>query len=419
MSSRNIAQQRVRLFAQSIDRSFHHAPRAVCVCMAALDFPQPLKRKRQRLGALQKRTYAKIPTFNQLPRKNVGPVDERRTIDQVDGVLNDILKTIQSPVAPSETGILKALSVCEDLAKYSKKVRDSSETQGKLEATPAENLLFLDERDGESEANSHKTAAPAAAEGERVMDRLSKIVHTIISSPNVFITPKILDTYVRIQSLLKRPETLAEAFELYANKPIQTPGTSRVKYSVPNPNKVSAAVPLKIATAALQAAIQAEDLVSCFDIIKSTTCKPAFRRSKFVRRALLPLSGLSLAPLAAYTIASQLADYQDTMSKEMATNVVFAGLLSYVCFTSVLGMVAITTANDQMDRVTWADGTPLRDRWIREEERAMVDQVAIAWGFRRRDRRGEEEGVEWEAIKEFAGLRRMIVDRVSLMDNME
>ena len=387
--------------------------------MAALEFPQPLNCRRQRPETLQKRTYAKISTFNQLPRKNVGPVDEMLSIDQVDYVLNEILKTIQSPVALGETLILKALSVCEDLAKYSKKMKDSLETQGKLKATPAENLLFLDERDGDSSASLHRTAAPTAAKVEKVMDQISKVVYTIISTPNVFITPKILDSYVRVQSLLKRPKTLAEAFELYANKPIQEPGTLRTKYYAPNPNKVSAAVPLNIATAALQAAIQAKDLVSCFDIIKSTACKPAFRRSKFVRRALLPLSGLSLAPLAAYTIAAQLADFQDTMSKEMATNVVFAGLLSYLCFTAALGMVAITSANDQMDRVTWADGTPLRDRWIREEERAMIDQVAIAWGFRQRDRRGEEEGVEWEAIKEFAGLRRMIVDRVSLMDHME
>ena len=387
--------------------------------MAPLDFAQPLKRKRQCPEDLRKGTHAKISTFNQTPRRKVGVVDERRTIDQIDGVLNDILKRIQSPVTPSETAVLEALNSCEDLAKYSKKVRDSSKTQGKLEATPAENLLFLDERDGASEANSRKNAAPAATKGEEVMDQLSKTVYTIISSPNVFITPKILDTYVRIQSLLKRPETIAEAFELYANKPIPKPGTSPVKYFLPNPNKVSAAVPLKVATAALQTAIQAKDLVACFDIIKSTACKPAFRRSKFVRRALLPLSGLSLAPLATYTIAAQLADFQDTMSKEMATNVVFAGLLSYVCFTAALGMIAITTANDQMDRVTWADGTPLRDRWLREEERAMIDQVANAWGFRRKDRRGEEEGVEWEAIKEFAGLRRMIVDRVSLMEHME
>ena len=103
----------------------------------------------------------------------------------------------------------------------------------------------------------------------------------------------------------------------------------------------------------------------------------------------------------------------------MARNMIFAGTLAYVGFTAMIGFVAITTSNDQMKRVTWATGLPLRERWLREEERALVDKLAIAWGFQDEFRRGEEEGQDWEALKEWAGLRGMIVDRVSLMEGME
>ncbi|KAL8976496.1 MAG: hypothetical protein Q9177_006844 [Variospora cf. flavescens] len=81
--------------------------------------------------------------------------------------------------------------------------------------------------------------------------------------------------------------------------------------------------------------------------------------------------------------------------------------MAYVGFTATIGAVAVTTANDQMDRVTWATGTPLRDRWTREEERMLIDRVAGAWGFQQRWRRGEEEGQDWEALREWIGMRGM------------
>ena len=85
----------------------------------------------------------------------------------------------------------------------------------------------------------------------------------------------------------------------------------------------------------------------------------------------------------------------------------------------MLGLVALTTANDQMERVTWRVGTPLRWRWLREEERAMLDRVALAWGLKERWRRGEEDSVEWEALREWVALRSMVLDNPALMDGME
>jgi cytochrome c oxidase assembly factor CtaG len=155
------------------------------------------------------------------------------------------------------------------------------------------------------------------------------------------------------------------------------------------------------------------------DIIEAAYTTKAFQRAKFVRKGLLPATGLAVAPVAAYTIASQLAILQTTMDSAMATNVAFAGILAYVGFTATIGVVAVTTANDQMDRVTWAPGVPLRERWIREEERAAIDKVAGAWGFRESWRRGEEEGEDWDALREWIGQKSMMLDRVELMEGME
>lgn len=107
------------------------------------------------------------------------------------------------------------------------------------------------------------------------------------------------------------------------------------------------------------------------------------------------------------------------MDPTAATNMAFAGILAYVGFTATIGVVAVTTSNDQMDRITWATGTPLRERWLREEERALIDQVAGAWGFKDLSKRGEEEGRDWETLREWVGMRGMMLDRVELMEGME
>lgn len=103
----------------------------------------------------------------------------------------------------------------------------------------------------------------------------------------------------------------------------------------------------------------------------------------------------------------------------MATNIAMAGFLTYTAAVGTVGYVALTTANDQMVRVTWAMGVPLWERWVREEERGAIDKISQAWGFASKDKWGEEEGEEWEYLKEFCGLRGMMLDRVELMDGME
>ena len=56
---------------------------------------------------------------------------------------------------------------------------------------------------------------------------------------------------------------------------------------------------------------------------------------------------------------------------------------------------------------------------MREEERAAMDKVVQAWGFSETWRHGEEEGEEWEYLKDWIGERGGVVDRVELMEGME
>lgn len=128
---------------------------------------------------------------------------------------------------------------------------------------------------------------------------------------------------------------------------------------------------------------------------------------------------MATAPVACYSIASWASSLQNTMDPSTATGIAFAAGLAYVGGVSSIGVLAITTANDQMERVTWLPGVPLRHRWLREEERAAMDKVALAWGFKNIDYRGEEEGEEWEALREFIGMRGMILDRTDLMPGMQ
>lgn len=341
---------------------------------------------------------------------------DRLYVERELGRVYDAVQAIlESSTIPSQTAVQASLEACEFLAES---VSDEVEVEAQA-TTPTSGLLDLEEQRKRSDGSTSNARALDVAMRHRAADRLAEIAYNIVTTPQVFITPELLSVYVRTQTLLGRPETIPPIFILYASKPIPIPNTFPIKYRSSNPNKASFAVPLSIANTALDSAIQKKKLSICFDIINTSVCTSASRRSKFLKRALVPVSGLALAPAAAFSGASQWAVWQDTMDYDMARNVLFTGLLAYVSFTATLGVVAITTANDQMDRVTWASGTPLRERWLREEERAMADRVACAWGFQESWRRGEEEGRDWQSLREWTGLRRMVLDKVELMEGME
>lgn len=281
-------------------------------------------------------------------------------------------------------------------------------------AGAASALLSLDESPRNKKIPAH-TVPPMI---QRTIYELSKSAHLTVKHPFVFITPEVLDVYTEIQAHLGKAESFPDVFYLYANKPIPQ-GSSTITYSKQNPNKISNAIPVHIGDRALQTAIDSKEMSAAMGIVDLTYTTTAFHRAKFLRKGLIPASAVALAPLAAYTLAIQLSGLQTTMDGAMATNVAFVGILGYTFFTGTIGIVALTTANDQMERVTWAPGMPLRERWMREEERAAIDKIAVSWGFKEVWRRGEEEGKDWEALREWIGVKGMILDRVELMDGME
>lgn len=324
---------------------------------------------------------------------------------------NTLLKSSTETIS-SEKVVLEVLHTCRLIA--AEVAGEPAESPEKKGATAAALLLSLAAR------GSKKLQVQRLSRGSQfLVDELSEVLFSIVAHEAVFISPEILEAYISTQSCLGKPETFPGVFYLYANKPIPIEGSSPLKFKTQNPNKVNNAIPIVVADQALQAAIGARELDAAMDIVDTAHAQTAFRRAKFIRKGLVPAIGIALAPVAAYGVASQLSLLQNSVEPDMATNVAFAGLLAYMGFTGTIGMVAVTTANDQMDRVTWAPGMPLRERWIREEERAAIDKIAGSWGFHEKWRRGEEEGKDWDRLKLWIGNKGMLLDAVELMEGME
>ncbi|KAI4098656.1 MAG: hypothetical protein L6R37_006386 [Teloschistes peruensis] len=382
------------------------------IALGSTSTSRPPKKVTSRPGS------ARILTSN-IPQTN--PPSEFRSLPA--SLENELLgkarAVIQSPTVPESAVVENALQACENLAQILAGDVQPAPQDIKVDITPASNLLSLEENRDNPKKQSQKEVSSILVAENAAVQLVSNTAYQVVTDPKVFITPRILSMYVNAQSLLGRPGSFPEMFKLYASKPIPKPGTNPIRFSNPYPKKPSAHIPLPIANAALTAAIRFRNLPLCFDVIENSVCAPAFRISKFLRKAFIPVSAAVLAPFAIHQLAAQLALYQNTMDTQLATKMYFGGILAYVGFTSIIGYVAITTSNDQMDRVTWAQGTPMYERWMREEERMMIDRVAGAWGFQQRSKRGEETGLDWEGLRELTGLRRMILDRTDLMDGME
>lgn len=326
---------------------------------------------------------------------------------------------VKSDTIPEEGAVQNALQICENLAKSLVESARPLQAPGKLEKTATSNLLSLEEEPRQDTKPGPEKPPETPPIDANAANKVSLTAFGIITDPKVFITPNVLSTYVNIQNMLGRPQSFPQVFDLYASKPIPQSGASPTEYRDPAPDRASSAIPLPLAENALTAAIEQKDLPLCLEIITTSVGTAAYRKNKAVRKALLPATGLALAPAAAYAVSSQLALLQHSMDTQTATQIFFAGILAYVGFTAAIGVVAITTSNDQMDRITWAKGTPLRDRWLREDERAMIDRVAGAWGFQELTMRGEEDSAEWESLREWVGQRALVLDNPELMDGME
>ncbi|KXX80087.1 hypothetical protein MMYC01_202855 [Madurella mycetomatis] len=271
------------------------------------------------------------------------------------------------------------------------------------EVSPASQLLDLDgfvQKPGEKPAPETNAA------------------YAIVTHPNVVITRNVLAEYVGLQARLGRPQTLPQVLALYASKPKPKLVSGTVRYVERNPNKAENAVDRAVADMALDAAIEAKDLEATIGILENTYAAKAFIRSKLVNKALLPAATVAATPLALYLVATELAQLQYSLEPTTATNMAFVGVLCYVGFTASIGAVAFFTSNDQMKRVTWQLGTPLRHRWLYEDERAALDKIASSFGFSEEHRYGEEEGEEFMWLREYILQRSMVLDKVDLMPGM-
>ena len=320
---------------------------------------------------------------------------------------------------PSEEAIQNAMQICEELSRTLSEPQDQESSSPNSTNGPTLNLLSLEQEQGEIIKHSQPTAQPPKLIDSNLGNAISTTAYKIMADPKVYITSQLLSTYVSTQIRLRRPQSFPEIFDMYRSKLVPRPGSFPIQYRKQNPDHPASAIPLPIAQNALSAAIEAKELQLCMDIVDATVCNRAHLRRRCLRYLTLPGIAVAATPFAVYEISSRIADWQDQMDKPYAIAFCFTAIMAYVYFTSLLGWVAIGTYNDHHDRITWQPGTQLRFRWVREDERAMVDRIALAWGFRDRKKRGEEEGEDWEWLREWSGRRALVLDAVELMEGMQ
>lgn len=347
------------------------------------------------------------------PSSKLDPAAALKQLEQ------ELAQLRKSNSVPSERSVVQLLQKCQDIAAIlmrHEKRQQTDETDSEKDDNAVSSLLDLDETD----ANRHPAQQPAQRRKETpFVNSLSRIANDLLKDEKVFISPKALACYTKIHSVLKKPYDFPDIFYLYAHKPVPEANSVPIKYHKAKPKSIHNAVPADVANMALDVAIEQKDLPLVLAIIDTSFAAPAFHRAKLFKKASVPLGSVAALPVACYGIASWLSTMQNVMDPGMATGVAFAAVLTYAGVSASFGLLALTTYNDQMERVVWLMGTPLRLRWLREEERAALDKVAMAWGFKDVYRRGEEEGEMWENLREAIGMRGMILDKTELMPGME
>lgn len=318
-----------------------------------------------------------------------------------------------------ETATLEALVGLENVARHAIAIRSGKPPPQKIEIkqSSAGAILSLDREDD-------APAVPQSPARTRSLNELpspqyiSSLAMDLLKHPNVFISPAILGAYIRLQRLIGCPRAIPEILHLYANKPVPELGSSPPKFAKPSPKSAKQAIPADLAEQALGAAIEAKDMPLALDIVEVSYCTPAWRRHRMLTKLGLPGVLTAITPLAIYMLAQEASVYSGYIDPWTFKVYAFAGLSTYVLCTGTLGFVALTTHNDNHTRVVWRPGTPLLDRYVREDERAALDRIACAWGFKEEWRRGDEEGEEWEGLRELIALRGMVLDKPDLMPGM-
>lgn len=386
------------------------------------------KRQRRRYAAI---STAKLPKLNRAPQ-TLSQSPTTATIANVEENLKWITDAardaMSSETVPDEPDILEILIKSQEVANilvFGTPEQPQSETAAATTKKSPGNgstssLLDLEDEETESYGATVSSSSDlSVATRQRASNVISSTIYELLRDKKVFISPDALNIYSRLQLLLGSPKYLPQIFDLYATKPIPKPGSSPITYSKPWERNPKNAIDMQISDAALEAAIAKKDLALAFAIIDTTVSTPSFRVAKVIRKAALPIAAWCALPFVAWTGADWLSHYQNTMDDDHARDLVLVGSAAYIGTLTVIGFTAVTTHNDQMERVSFEPGYRLRERWLHEEERLYFDRLAMAWGFKERSRRGEEQGEEWEVLREVLGTRMMELDRTNLLDGME
>ncbi|KAH6861108.1 hypothetical protein BKA58DRAFT_392869 [Alternaria rosae] len=331
-----------------------------------------------------------------------------------------IQEIFNSPKVEKEHIIMEAFEGLDSIAQEAIAIRARQPQLQKAAIRQSSAGAILSGLDGDERAETakRKSSRMLGLDALPSPSYLSKLAERLLKHEKVFLSPNVLAIYIHLQRLLARPKTIPEALYLYANKPVPVESSSPPKFSTPSPKSAKQVIPADLADAALTAAIDAKDLALALDVVDHTYRAPAWRRHRILTKMGLPGVLVGLTPLALYMIAQELSVYSGFIDPWTFKLYAFMGMSTYVLCTGTLGFVALTTYNDHHDRVVWRPGVPLLDRYIREDERAALDRIACAWGFKEVWRRGDEEGDDWEGLRQLVLLRGMVLDKPDLMPGM-
>ena len=331
-----------------------------------------------------------------------------------------------------------------EFARYLIYTEDASSTEAVVETqvqeesrTPAEiargtSSALLDDLDDNGNSNGsikRKAKVQAAPQQpspdfsptfrEEASASLADTLYNLVRDPKINITQPILRWYTLTQCLLAKPEYIPEIFEQFAYKPIahQRSPARPITYA---PTRLTwrrqYAIPFDLSTIALSTAIHKRDMALAVAITDTSVHMPAHRFLRFCAKGLPRLAVASLFPALTIILANWVSTYQNTFEPYQARDMAIAAGMAYFATFGSVAFVTAATWNDHHVRVHWEKGAlRLRDRWLREDERAFLDRIAQAWGFEDRDRRGEEVGDEWEALRDTIGMRGMILDKTEFM----
>jgi hypothetical protein len=350
--------------------------------------------------------------------ENLSPSDRIAALKEKLAWAEERLQAIyDSERVQSEAVLLQVLEQLEEIARHAISIRSQQPVRPKAMIRQSSAGAILSGLAEEKPTRKTKTKT-LGLDALPTPSHLSKLAQDFINHPKVFLTADILGLYIHLQRLLARPRTIPEALYLYANKPMPEEGSKPPKHSTPSPKSAKHAIPSDLADAALSAAIESKDLTLALTVVDHTYCAPAWRRNRMLTKLGLPSVLAGLTPFAIYMLAQEASVYSGYIDPWTFKVYAFAGISTYVLCTTTLGFVALTTYNDHHDRVVWRPGVPLLDRYMREDERAALDRIACAWGFKEAWKRGDEEGEEWEGLRQWVLLRGMVLDKPDLMPGM-